>query len=87
MIILQARQFNKKVAKLDQKTYQALRGRFRLFQIDPFHPLLDNHKLSGPRSRERSINITGDFRLIFEQLDRDTVRLIDIDMHHNLYGK
>jgi addiction module RelE/StbE family toxin len=48
-------------------------------------PLLHNHKLNGERRHQRSINITGDYRLIFEVVDKNTVRLIDIDTHANLY--
>ncbi|PIR57292.1 MAG: type II toxin-antitoxin system YafQ family toxin [Parcubacteria group bacterium CG10_big_fil_rev_8_21_14_0_10_41_35] len=48
-------------------------------------PFANNHALSGDRQPYRSINITGDYRLIYEQYDEDTVRLIDIDTHSNLY--
>jgi addiction module RelE/StbE family toxin len=85
MKFLQTNKFTKKVAKLGPKLYTALKERTDLFQSEPHHPLLSNHKLHGERRHQRSINITGDYRLIFEQVDTETVRLLDIDTHSNLY--
>ncbi|MCR4280877.1 MAG: type II toxin-antitoxin system YafQ family toxin [Candidatus Kaiserbacteria bacterium] len=78
--------FKKKTDKLPKKIRLALAERLRLFAYNPFDPALNNHKLHGERRHQRSINITGDWRLIFEQYDENTVRLIDIDTHPNLYG-
>lgn len=86
MIILRNNRFKKKVRILPQPIKKALASRLRLFVASPFQDLLNNHALVGPRSGERSINITGDWRLIFEEAGPDTIRLIDIDTHHNLYG-
>ncbi|MDO8522022.1 MAG: type II toxin-antitoxin system RelE/ParE family toxin [bacterium] len=81
-----SRGFNKKTDKLPKKIRLALAERLRLFTQNPHDPILNNHKLHGERRHQRSINITGDWRLIFEQYDANTVRLIDIDTHPNLYG-
>ena len=86
MKALQTGLFVKKVRKLDSTIYAMLKERIRLFESDPHHPLLNNHKLTGDRKHQRSINFTGDWRVIFEAYDENTVRLIDIDTHHNLYG-
>ena len=83
-IIIPAR-FEKKAGKLDPKIQSAFRERVRLFQAEPHHPLLHNHALHGKRKHQRSINITADWRLIYEPMSRNTVRLIDIDTHTNLY--
>lgn len=86
MIIVRTRQFKKKVPRLPNKVRQALTERLRIFMDEPFHMLLNNHSLHGSLRSYRSINITGDWRLIYEQHDKDIVRLIDIDTHSNLYG-
>ncbi len=86
MYLVTTRFYEKKARRLDQKINLKLNERLALFQSYPSHPLLDNHALSGERRHQRSINITGDFRLIFEQINEDTIRLIDVDTHHNLYG-
>ena len=87
MITIETSRFTKKIKKLPTKIYDALKERAALFKSDPYHPLLNNHKLTGERRHQRSINITGDWRLIFEQYDENTVRLLDIDTHSNLYKK
>jgi addiction module RelE/StbE family toxin len=86
MLILRSAQFIRKAAKLDQRLRNAFTERMKLFGTDPNHPILNNHKLHGKRRHQRSINITGDWRLVYEQVDSDTIRLIDIDTHANLYG-
>ena len=54
---------------------------------EPKNIVLNNHALNGKYGGYRSINITGDYRLIYEECGTDAVRLIDIDTHGNLYGK
>ena len=86
MILISTKPFEKKVAKLDKKIKLALADRLELFVTNPFHPLLDNHALKGDRKPQRSIDITGNYHLIFEVLESNSVRLLDIDTHTNLYG-
>ncbi|MDO8521399.1 MAG: type II toxin-antitoxin system RelE/ParE family toxin [bacterium] len=86
MIVLRTRQFTKKLPKLPPHIRVALAERLRLFVKESWHPLLNDHALRGERRYLRSINITGDYRLIYEALDDNLARLIDIDTHHNLYG-
>jgi len=59
--------------------------RMRIFEKEPFHPLLENHALHGTWKGYRSINVTGNFRAVFKQED-SVITFIDIDTHHNLYG-
>lgn len=87
MLIFPSRNFEKEAAKLPSKIFESLRERLELFKIDPFAKLLNNHKLHGSFKHYRSINITGDYRLIFEQFDENTVRLVDVGTHSELFGK
>ncbi|MEY4747042.1 MAG: hypothetical protein RLZZ416_91 [Candidatus Parcubacteria bacterium] len=86
MQAFESTQFIKKRKKLPTKVFNAMKERFLLFTKDPQNPVLNNHRLHGKRKHQRSINITGDWRLVFEQVDGNTVRLLDIDTHANLYG-
>jgi len=86
MHIVPTNRFIKKAARLPKNIREAYKERVQLFTSSPYDPLLNNHRLHGERRHQRSINITGDWRLIFEQYDANTVRLIDIDTHPNLYG-
>ncbi|MCR4328555.1 MAG: type II toxin-antitoxin system mRNA interferase toxin, RelE/StbE family [Patescibacteria group bacterium] len=87
MIFSPSNQFKKKAEKLPKKIQQALVDHLRLFSSDPFNVLLNNHLIHGSMRSYRSINVTGDWRLIYEQYDEHTMRLIDIDTHSKLYGK
>lgn len=60
--------------------------RLLLFEKDILHPLLNNHRLSGDRDGQWSINVTGDWRALYVWIDPDTALFIDIDTHSNLYG-
>lgn len=54
--------------------------------VDNLNPLLNNHKLEPPYESYRSINITGDYRLVYKRIERDTYYLRAIGTHHQLYG-
>jgi mRNA-degrading endonuclease YafQ of YafQ-DinJ toxin-antitoxin module len=48
--------------------------------------ILNNHSLSGDLSNNRSIYITGDWRLIFAEVnDGNLIRLEAIDTHSQFY--
>ncbi len=87
MIVVPSRRFKKQVAKIPEKVARALAERLRLFMNDPFNVMLNNHPLHGSLRSYRSINITGDWRLVYEQYDEHAVRLIDVDTHSKLYGR
>lgn len=76
--------FEKQAEKIPRKVYGAFRKRLVLFTQTPFHSLLENHPLRGEYVGKRSINITGDYRAIFEDRD-DTVTFIAIGRHRDLY--
>lgn len=60
--------------------------RLALFGEDPFHLLLNNHSLYGEYKDERSINLGGDYRIIFREIEPSVYLLIDIGTHSELYG-
>lgn len=78
--------FEKKTRRLSPKIAAALAERIRLFMSSPHDPLLHNHALKGRLRGYRSINVTGDWRLIYEPLGETGALLVDVDTHHNLYG-
>ncbi len=59
----------------------------RLFVGNPFDSLLHNHPLNGKYEGCRSINVTGDYRIIYTLEDEDTALLLTIGTHSELYGK
>lgn len=78
--------FEKKLARMPKHLQRALAERVALFIEDPRHSLLNDHALTGERKGQRSFNVTGDWRLIYELVTPDIALFIDIDTHHNLYG-
>lgn len=85
MIVIRTKYFSKAVTKLPASVKRAIAERLQLFMNDPFNVILNNHALSGDGKPYRSINITGEYRLVYEQYDEETVLLVDIDTHSNLY--
>lgn len=87
MLIITSHNFDKEVAKLPLKIRESLRERLELFRVNPFAELLNNHQLHGSLRHYRSLNISGNYRLFYEVLDDDIIRLMRIGTHSELYGK
>ncbi|MFP4539874.1 MAG: type II toxin-antitoxin system YafQ family toxin [Candidatus Paceibacterota bacterium] len=77
--------FEKKYKKLPTKLRSKVKDRNRIFSEDPFDPVLNNHALQGRYRGYRSINITGDIRVVYRFLDKNKALFVDIDSHSNLY--
>lgn len=60
-----SRKFLKQLKKAPLEIKLAYKRRFNMFIQNPYHPLLDNHALTGDWLGYRSINVTGDWRAIF----------------------
>lgn len=79
------RNFEKQFGKLQPKLKEKFKERRNLFLVEPFHPILNNHALTGERSGQWSINITGDYRALYVFQGEDAIVFIEIDTHSNLY--
>ncbi len=85
MEIIEGRPFAKQFAKLPQNLRMKVRERVHMLVADSTHPLLNDHKLNPPYEGYRSINITGDFRLVYKKISDDTYYLRAVGTHHELY--
>lgn len=86
MKIRYSRRFLKRFDKTPCKIQEAFKNRLLLFIKNRLHPLLNNHKLSGDYSDYWSINITGDWRAIYQFIDSDDVIVFhSIGTHSQLY--
>ncbi len=85
MIINFHRNFKKDLNKLPSSCKEQLYERIHIFSKDPFHPILNNHQLHGKLKGRNSINITGDIRAIYEQINKNTVLFLMIGNHGKLY--
>jgi len=85
-MLFQSAEFNKRFKKLPKKLQQKVLDRLELFESDKFSEILDNHKLNGEHEGRRSIDITGNLRVIYEEVKKDVYVLVTVGTHPQLYG-
>jgi len=77
--------FTKDLRHLDKKINKAFMGRMEIFLKNPYHVKLNNHPLHGRWFGYRSINITGDFRAVYKQVNENNVIFVTCGTHSKLY--
>lgn len=85
-VIHHDRVFERQLKKLSKELREKLKERLNLLIRDASNPILNDHKLGPPFESFRSINITGDYRLVYKRLDPNTYYLRAVGTHHQLYG-
>ncbi|OGK24959.1 hypothetical protein A3A46_00900 [Candidatus Roizmanbacteria bacterium RIFCSPLOWO2_01_FULL_37_13] len=80
-----APRFIKKLRKTPKKITVAFRERLEIFIKNKYSPILNNHQLTGQYSGLRSINITGDWRAIYKEIDKNTIYFVELGTHSELY--
>ncbi len=86
MQIEYSRKFIKKYKKCPDKIKNAFKNKLKLFIENPHHPILNNHNLSGKYKNYKSINITADWRAIYQKYNNNqTVYFIILGTHSELY--
>ena len=84
MQTIYTKEFKKDYKKFPSYIKEKVDSRLRLFATSEFDTILNNHKLHYPWDGHRSINITGDIRLIYKQIE--LVRLlVRVGSHSELY--
>lgn len=78
--------FDKSFSKLPSKVQIKAIDRIEIFRTEPFAKILDNHPLSGKFADLRSIDITGDYRALYEPISTEVALFVDIGTHSQLYG-
>ncbi len=86
MIVTYGRVFKKMLKKQPLAIQEKFYSRLALFVENVHLPLLGNHALNGKWDGCRSINITGDIRAVFEEIDSEHVEFVDIGSHSELYS-
>ncbi|MBU6231169.1 MAG: type II toxin-antitoxin system mRNA interferase toxin, RelE/StbE family [Patescibacteria group bacterium] len=85
--LIRSSEFKKQFSKISARLQDRIEERLRMFLNDQFDSILDNHSLHGQDAGYRSINISGDLRLIFRVVESDIFLLVKIGTHHQLYEK
>lgn len=78
--------FKRQWQKLSRKLRVKTQERLLLLILNERNEILNNHKLHPPFDAYRSINISGDLRLVYKRIDANTLYLRAIGTHHQLYG-
>ncbi len=86
MRLVPSTRFKKHYRKLSRALQTRADERLALFAEDPFHSLLNNHQLHGKHRDNWSINVGGDYRIVYREIESSVYLLIDIGTHHELYG-
>ena len=79
------RKFIKDYKKLPNKIQEKFKERRDLFIENKFNPLLNNHRVEPTYPNWRSIDITGDYRALFEIKEENSVVFMKIGTHSELY--
>ena len=85
MIVNYSKSFIKQLKKVPKKIRIQLIARIEVFSQNPLHSTLHNHSLLGEYAGYRSINITGDWRAIYLQINETTVLFVALGTHSQLY--
>lgn len=80
-----SKQFEKQFRKLNTQTKDKVINQLEVFIENPFHISLKNHELHGEWASYRSINITGDIRAIYKDIDGAIAHFVAIGSHSELY--
>ncbi len=85
MTIRLHKNFKKQFTKLTQSQKNKFRERRDIFLQDESNPVLNNHALKGKYQGYRSINVSGDIRVIYRKNANDII-FVEIGSHSRLYG-
>jgi addiction module RelE/StbE family toxin len=85
MRILLRKSFKKQFKKLPPAVPAQYYQRVGIFLQNKFDPLLNNHSVEAAFPGCRSINVNGDYRVIFYEESEDVVVFVKIGTHAQLY--
>jgi len=80
-----SKEFIKLYEKIPNEIQEKFEERLKIFREDINSPYLKVHKLHGEWDGYHSFNVTSDYRVIFEYLDKEHIRLSVIGTHSQLY--
>ncbi len=88
MLVRFSKKFAKQRDKAPKKIQVALNERLGIFYEDRFYSKLNNHALVGSYKGYRSINVSGDWRALYREIEdeRDVIIFFDfLRTHSQLY--
>lgn len=86
MKIIYRKNFVKRYKKLSPKLKDKISTSLKQFKTDPHNPILRNHALKGRLQGRRALSVSGDLRIIFEEIDDYVlVIMLDVGIHNQVY--
>ena len=85
MKVLFNKNFIKQYKRLPQDIQVKTRERIDFFRKDPRNPSLNIHKLKGKKKHLLSMNVTGDYRILFDWVNKSIAMFYEIGTHSQLY--
>jgi len=85
--VVYGKAFLKSARKLPSHQQKKLADIIPTLQKNPFHPVLHTKPLSGPLSGLYSFRITRDWRVIFQFVNTDTIKLLLVGHRKDIYQK
>jgi addiction module RelE/StbE family toxin len=85
MKIFFSERFKKRFEKLPKKIQSKFVERFDMFIKNPTAKTLKIHPLKGNFVGYRAFSVSGDYRVIYRIIDRDSIKLVDIGTHSQVY--
>ena len=77
--------FRKQFKRCSPNIRQVAYDRLAALEQNEFEKFLNNHKLSGKCAQYRSINVTGDIRIMYQKVSNNSFYLAGIGTHSELY--
>lgn len=77
--------FKKRFEKLPIKIQEKFRQRLAMFLKNARDPILHNHYLKGYLAGFRAFSVTGNYRVVYQILDIENIKLVDIGTHNQVY--
>lgn len=80
--------FVKTLKKINVRIRKSFKERIIIFAKNPYDPQLNNHELKERYEGYRSIDITADYRAIYEEINKDGIAIayfLLIGTHEQLY--
>lgn len=85
--IVYAPYFLKSAKHMPNEIQSTLAHHLLLLKENPFHPRLHTKRLSGPLAGFLSFRISHDWRVVFQFLDAETIKLLRAANRKDIYRK
>jgi addiction module RelE/StbE family toxin len=70
-----------KIKKKDKRLGTRIQKQLQLFSVNPKHPSLRIHKLTGSMNNVWSLSVTESIRMVYRFINEDTAYFVDIGTH------